>query len=165
MDTMDFQADFTAIMDMLKTRLGITNAIIRRLEGDELKTAGYFGYEKSEAQLRIFVGQGVTGRCAKENITIVINDLERYDGQYLAGISGARSELCIPIRRLGKLIGTLNVESVDKNNFTRDKIDVATGITEMLAHSLHDPTDAVGRNLARALAMLERNSNTIVTES
>jgi putative methionine-R-sulfoxide reductase with GAF domain len=112
MDTNCFQADFAAIMDMLKQRLVITNAIIRRLEGDELKTTGYFGYAESEARLQIFVGQGVTGRGAKDNQTIVINGLEAYDGQYLTGISGARSELCIPIRRLGKLIGTLNVESV-----------------------------------------------------
>lgn len=158
MTSKDFQGDFTDIMETLKCRMGITNAIIRRLEGDELKTVAYFGYNEKEACLRIFVGQGVSGRCAKEARTIIVNDLEQYDGQYISGIDGAKSELCVPLARAGTVVGTLNVESTSRDNFTHDKIDIAERIAAMLVHSVANPENQAGRSLARALALLEKNS-------
>ena len=155
MSTHNFHHDFNFIMDQLRTRLGITNAIVRRLEGDELVTAGYFGYDEAEARLRIFIGQGVTGRCAAERRTVIIDDLAVYRGQYLAGISGARSELCVPLELGGRLVGTLNIESVERANFTPVRIALVARLANLLAHSIADPDNAAGLALARTLAMLE----------
>ena len=156
MDNKDFQEDFNFIMDMLKNRMGINNAIIRKLEGEELKTVAYFGYDEKEANLQVFVGQGVTGRCAAEKKNIVVDDLESYDGNYIAGIKGAKSELCIPLTRFGKLIGTLNIESLEKNNFTPEKIRIAEKICETLAHGIANPENSAAMKIARAMAMLDK---------
>ena len=154
----DFHEEFNEIIELLKLRLGIRNAILRRLEGEELLTIAYYGYGEDEARLRIFVGQGVTGLCAREKKTIVINDLAHYSGQYLAGIDNARSELCIPLMLSERLIGTFNIESTDKDNFTPDKIDLITRMSGMLVYSVADSENKTGRLLASALARLEKNS-------
>lgn len=151
----DFHDAVNDIMDQLKSKLGISNAIVRRLEGDELKTVAYFGYGEEEANLRIFVGQGITGLCAKENRIVVINDLKSYSGQYLSGIDNARSEVCAPIVAGGRLVGTFNIESPYPGNFTQDKIDTIVRMAGMLATNVagnHNPTS---NRLAKALAALE----------
>jgi putative methionine-R-sulfoxide reductase with GAF domain len=152
----DFHEDFNQIIDLLKIRLGISNAILRKLEGEELKTVGYYGYDEKEATLKIVIGQGVTGLCAKEQRNIVINDLEHYAGQYLSGIDNAKSELCIPLMFSKRLLGTLNIESTEKDNFTQDKIALISRIAEMLVQSLANSENQTGRLLASALARLEK---------
>ncbi|MBI4977961.1 MAG: GAF domain-containing protein [Spirochaetes bacterium] len=156
MSDLGFHGDFKDIMGLLKDRLGINNAILRKLDGDELKTIAYFGYGENEAMMKIMVGQGVTGLCAKEKKNIVINDLEHYAGMYLSGIDGAKSELCIPLLLSGRLIGTLNIESIEKSNFSKEKIDLAVRIAQMLVHSVADLGNKTGRHLARTLALLEK---------
>ncbi len=152
----EFNNDFNFIIDLLKKRLGITNAIIRQLEGDELKTLAFFGYNEKEANLKIFLGQGVSGLCAQENRTILIQDLEIYSGEYLAGINSAQSELCIPLVFRNSVIGTFNIESTEKNNFTIDKIELIHKLAKMLVYSIAEPENETGRNLARTMAMLEQ---------
>jgi putative methionine-R-sulfoxide reductase with GAF domain len=155
MSNTDFHGAFNEIMAQLKEKLGISNAIIRKLENDELKTAAYFGYGREEALLRIFLGQGVSGRCAEDKTTVVINDLSRYNGQYIAGIDNAQAELCIPMMIAGKVIGTFNIESTYKDNFTPEKVEFISRMAKMLVHNLASIENKAGLRLARALANLE----------
>lgn len=147
--------DLNEILEMLRKKLCIDNAIIRRLEGEELKTVAYFGYGKEEALLRIMVGEGVTGHCAREKEPVIINDLSRYGGSYLAGIDNAQSEFCMPLLLGKRLVGTFNTESTAKDNFTPERVALISRLGEMLAHSVADSANRTGRLLATALARLE----------
>jgi putative methionine-R-sulfoxide reductase with GAF domain len=144
-------------MTLLKNRIGINNSIIRRLVGDELITVCHYGYNKKEAQLQIYLGEGVTGRCAVEKNCIIINDLDIYNGQYIAGIKNAKSELCIPLISNGKFIGTFNIESTEKGNFTKDKIDLIKSLSEILLLSLVSPETEASNKLVKTLLTLKKN--------
>lgn len=159
----DFHDAFNDVLEQLQAKLGVSNAIIRKLEGDELKTVAYFGYGEREANLRIFVGEGITGRCAEENAPVVINDLGIYDGQYIAGISEAQSEACLPMRVSSRLVGTFNIESRTKHNFTPEKLQFLERMAGLLATNVADTQNKAGTKLARALARLDSISKT--TES
>jgi putative methionine-R-sulfoxide reductase with GAF domain len=154
----DFHGSFNEIIGMLENRLGVHNAILRKLVGDELKTIAYYGYGEQEAHLKIVVGQGVTGLCAKEKKVIVINDLSRYSGQYLAGIGDAKSELCLPLLISDRLVGTFNIESTMVDNFSNDKIELIKNMSDMLAYSAANSENKTGSLLASALARLEKQS-------
>lgn len=157
MDSEKFQEDFNAIMVLLKNRIGINNSIIRKLIGDELVTVGSYGYNNKEANIKIFLGEGVTGRCAVEKKVIVINDLENYTGQYITGIKNAKSELCIPMKKAGTFIGTFNIESTEKGNFTKDKVDLTVSLTEILVLSVVNPETGASSKLVRTLLTLKKN--------
>jgi putative methionine-R-sulfoxide reductase with GAF domain len=149
--------DLNEILMMLKEKLCIDNAIIRRLEGEELKTVAYFGYRKEEAMLRIMIGEGVTGLCAQKKSPVVINDLSHYGGAYLAGIDNSKSEFCMPLMLGNGLIGTFNTESTARDNFTPERIELITRLGGMLASSVANLENRTGRLLASALARLEKS--------
>lgn len=125
MSTATAKYTFTEMIEFISARLNLDNAILRRLNAGRLFTVAAFGYGEEECRLHIFLGQGVTGQCALLGETICINDLSTYQGEYLAGIREARSELCIPlIGDQGMVVGTLNLESTIPCNFTEEKRDL-----------------------------------------
>ncbi|OHD21406.1 MAG: hypothetical protein A2086_10265 [Spirochaetes bacterium GWD1_27_9] len=148
------EKNFKEIIKILETRYNIKNAIIRKLENDELITIAYTGYGYAEAHISIRVGEGVTGTCASERRTIVINDLDTYKGKYIKGISCAKSEICIPIKYSGEVIGTFNIESSEKNSFSPDKVDFLERITDNITTSLVTSNETIFR-LAKSMAILE----------
>ncbi|HOJ65023.1 MAG TPA: GAF domain-containing protein [Spirochaetota bacterium] len=152
---------FNEILEILKEKLRIKNAILRKLENEELITVAYFGYGEEEANIIIKIGRGVTGLTALRNKTIVINDLDNYKGEYIKGISNAKSEVCIPIRdKDNKVIGTFNIESEIPNNFTKEKVDFLESIALMLSNVLKKENSSENKvasmNLAKSLAVFEK---------
>lgn len=155
-----FNLKFNEIMVILKEKLKIKNAIVRKLEEDQLITIGYLGYGEEEANIIIKIGKGVTGLTALKNQTIVINDLDNYKGEYIKGIDNAKSEICIPIRDSdNKVLGTLNIESEIVNNFTKEKVEfleiVASMITPVLKNRERDHKET-SMNLLKSMAIFEK---------
>ncbi len=84
----------------------------------ELKIAYAVGYPDGvAASLRLKVGQGVVGASVKEGRTMLINDVHE-DPRYLGPVPGAMSQLAVPLRHKGRVIGALNLLSEKKSAFT-----------------------------------------------
>ena len=84
----------------------------------ELAIAYAVGYPEEIVQhFTIKVGQGTVGRAVEEQRTIVIDDVET-DPHYLAVVPGAKSQLSVPLRNKGQVIGALNLLSEKPANFT-----------------------------------------------
>lgn len=133
LEKLNVQEGFVELIDILHERFGLSNAILRYYDGELLRTKAAWGYGEEASVLDILPGSGVTGMAFAENQTIIINDLENYEGEYLPGIEGARSELCIPVcGERGIALGTLNVESRNKNNFTPEKVEILQKLTRGL---------------------------------
>lgn len=64
-------------------------------------------------------GQGISGLVAATGQGYVCRDASS-DPHYLAGLSGARSSVTVPIRRGEAVIGTLNVESTAPQRFDEE---------------------------------------------
>jgi sigma-B regulation protein RsbU (phosphoserine phosphatase) len=75
------------------------------------------------ARLSLPLNQGITGAAAAEKRTIRVDDV-REDPRYLACDLGngveVRSELVVPLLRIDRLIGVLDLESTKPKSFTAD---------------------------------------------
>lgn len=102
---------------------GFENAIIRLLDHErkELVTVASFGYPEDAECMLIRTGEGIMGQVALTGQALLVEDVELEPG-YIGGISGARSELAVPLVAKGRVIGVFNVESRQPNAFAETDI-------------------------------------------
>lgn len=88
-------------------------------EKRELLTIAYAeGYaDEIVKHFTLQVGQGIVGTAVAEQRPILLNDVDS-DPRYLAVVPGARSQLVVPLRNKGKVIGALNLLSDELGAFT-----------------------------------------------
>jgi len=84
----------------------------------ELTIAYSVGYPEEVARtLRLKVGSGLVGAAVAEGLPILVNDVHT-DPRYFEAVPGSRSELVVPLRRKGRVIGALNLLSDTPGQFT-----------------------------------------------
>ena len=69
---------------------------------------------------RIGFGKGVCGTAWAKDSTIVVPDVEKFPG-HIACSSESRSEIVVPVRSKGRIIGVLDIDSAELGTF--DSID------------------------------------------
>ncbi len=84
----------------------------------ELRIAYAVGYPDGalESQ-RLSVGQGVVGAAVQEGRPILVNDIRR-EPRYLGPLRNMLSQLAVPMRRKGRVIGALNLLAETTDAFT-----------------------------------------------
>ncbi len=102
-------------------------------DGDELLLGPFQGQPACQ---RIRLGQGVCGRAAQEQRTIVVPDVRNFPG-YIACTPETLSELVVPLSWDGCLYGVLDLDSPRLGRFTSED---ASGL-EDLALRLLSATD------------------------
>ncbi len=80
-----------------------------RVEGDELVLGPWCG-PAATGHVRIPVGEGICGAAAASGRTEVVDEVAGA-GRYLACFPSTRSEIVVPVRRGGRVIGELDVDS------------------------------------------------------
>jgi L-methionine (R)-S-oxide reductase len=88
---------------------------IYRLEGATLVLDGWDG-ERATEHLRIPVGQGLCGRAAREDRTVLVGDVSS-EPEYLACFLDTRSEIVVPVRAAGKVVGEIDVDGRRPNAY------------------------------------------------
>ncbi len=81
------------------------------LNGEELHLGPWSGRHATDHTV-ISVDEGICGAAIRENQTIIIDDV-RSDPRYLACFLETRSEIVVPIRSKGKLIGEIDIDGVE----------------------------------------------------
>ncbi len=103
-----------------------------RLIDDNLYLSSFMG---KPACIKIPVGKGVCGTCIKENKTIVVDNVHKFEG-HIACDSASNSEICIPIYKNNILYGLLDIDSpiINRfNNIDKDNLEkIATIISTAL---------------------------------
>jgi sigma-B regulation protein RsbU (phosphoserine phosphatase) len=85
---------------------------------DELRIAYAVGYPDDLAKtFTLKVGQGLVGIAVAEQRPILVNDVAA-DPRYIGVVPGIQSDLVVPIRHKGKVLGALNLLSDRKGAFT-----------------------------------------------
>jgi phosphoserine phosphatase RsbU/P len=89
----------------------------------DLHIAYAVGYpEEVVRTFRLQVGQGIVGAAVAERRPILLDDVDT-DPRYLKTVPGVRSQLAVPLRHKGRVIGALNLLSDKRAAFTeRDEI-------------------------------------------
>ena len=84
----------------------------------ELRIAYATGYpDDAVLRQRLRVGQGVVGAAVEESRPILVNDI-RLEPRYLGPLRNMLSQLAVPMRRKGKVIGALNLLAETTDAFT-----------------------------------------------
>jgi signal transduction histidine kinase len=68
---------------------------------------------------RLIVGQGVTGWVAETGVPLRLGNVKK-DPRYVRVQRGLRSELAVPMRITGRVIGVISVDSTRLNHFTAE---------------------------------------------
>src|SRR5436190_1654747 len=91
---------------------------------NELTTAYAVGYpEQTVKTLRVPIGHGLVGAAVREGQPILVNDVHD-DPRYVEAVPGSRSELVVPLRRKGRVIGALNLLSDRPDEFSGADQDI-----------------------------------------
>jgi sigma-B regulation protein RsbU (phosphoserine phosphatase) len=84
----------------------------------DLRIAYAVGYpEGAPDTMRLKVGQGVVGAAVEEGRPILVNDI-REEPRYVGPLRNMLSQLAVPMRRKGRVVGALNLLSETEGAFT-----------------------------------------------
>ena len=96
---------------------------------DRLNWAGFYWMENGRlvlgpfqgkpACVEIEVGKGVCGTAVQENRTVVVEDVHQFPG-HIACDCASNSEIVVPIRKDGRVIGVLDIDSPVLARFTEE---------------------------------------------
>jgi diguanylate cyclase (GGDEF)-like protein len=90
------------------------------------------GYEEAFTVNPIPLGEGVTGRCAESGNVLLVQDVFLNE-DYIEGVRGARSELALPLKVEGRVIGVLNAESTRPHAYSGDHVRALSVIAQQAA--------------------------------
>ena len=113
----DLIARMANVASMIHHTFGFWWTGFYRVEGNELILGPFQG---PLACTRIAFGRGVCGTAWRDEQTIVVPDVELFEG-HIACSSASRSEIVVPLRHEGAIIGVLDFDSCDVE--TIDSID------------------------------------------
>src|SRR6187455_2340727 len=100
------------------TRFSAFSVYLLDEKRQELRIAYAVGYpEEVWSTLRLKVGQGVVGAAVQEGRPILVNDIRR-EPRYMGPLRNMLSQLAVPLRRKGKVIGALNLLNKVEGAFT-----------------------------------------------
>ncbi len=100
------------------------------VEGDELVLHNFIGAASPHTRIRI--GEGICGAAAQEKRTVLVPDVSQ-DQRYLACSLETRSEIVVPITKLGYVFGEIDIDSHTPDAFGEQDQLVLEGVARKLA--------------------------------
>lgn len=82
---------------------------VYRVDGSDLVLRAWKGPAPTE-HVRIPIGMGICGLAARENQTVVVDDVAK-DPRYLQCFLHTKSEIVVPIRAAGQVVGEIDIDS------------------------------------------------------
>jgi PAS domain S-box-containing protein len=142
--TLDLDAVLREAAQALHQRFGYHNALVLTMDpkGDRLtvrEVAGQYA-DALHHELSVGLDQGVTGWCARHGETILVNDVAadpRYVNSYPDRIV-SRSELAVPIRVTGEVVGILDVQSDDIDAFDEGDVLLMETLADQIAVAMEN---------------------------
>src|SRR6187549_1452591 len=126
----DLGREITAVLDLEELLAKIPQLIARLTKfsafsvylldekRQELRIAYAVGYpDAALLNMRLRVGQGVVGAAVQEGRPILVNDI-RQEPRYMGPLRNMLSQLAVPMRRKGRVIGALNLLNEAEGAFT-----------------------------------------------
>ncbi|MBQ0025276.1 MAG: GAF domain-containing protein [Bacteroidales bacterium] len=109
----DMIANMANVSALLHNIFGFWWTGFYRVQGDELVLGPFQG---PLACTRIPFGKGVCGSAWKADRSIIVPDVEKFPG-HIACSSESRSEIVVPVRKDGKIIAVLDIDSRELDSF------------------------------------------------
>lgn len=123
----------------LVTNLANTSSILFRME--DVNWAGFYllidnelvlgPFQGDVACTKIPLGKGVCGKSAKTRQTIIVDDVNLFDG-HIACSSLSKSEIVVPLIKEEKLIGVIDVDSPIYSRFKKEEQEFLEQVRDLL---------------------------------
>ncbi|HRX14194.1 MAG TPA: GAF domain-containing protein [Eubacteriales bacterium] len=91
-------------------------------------------FQGKPACVRIPLGKGVCGTAASQNKTFIVEDVHKFSG-HIACDCESKSEIVVPIRYNGKVIGVFDVDSPIYGRFSAYEKEFFENICDLLQKS------------------------------
>ncbi len=95
----------------------------------------YYGVEPQVRDLTVPLGQGVTGTVARTGKPLVVSDVRARPG-YIQVSPAVRSELCVPVRAGGQVVGVINVESARQDAYAQEDLHLLSAVAGQVGIAL-----------------------------
>jgi len=112
----DRVANLANVVAALKQQFGWLWVGFYLVKGGELVVGPFQG---PVACTRISKGRGVCGTSWQEGRTLIVPDVEAFPG-HIACSSLSRSEIVVPVFHQGEVVGVLDVDSIELNDFDEE---------------------------------------------
>lgn len=86
-------------------------------------------FQGKAACIHIAQGKGVCGTAAAENRTVRVQNVHEFPG-HIACDSASRSEIVVPLRQNGKVVGVMDIDSPEYDRFSPED---QTGLEQVAA--------------------------------
>lgn len=126
----DMIARMANVASMIHHTFGFWWTGFYRVAGNELILGPFQG---PLACTRIAFGRGVCGTAWRKEQTIVVPDVEQFEG-HIACSSASRSEIVVPLRQNGVIIGVLDIDSCELATFDATDREWLERIVALLTH-------------------------------
>ena len=101
------------------------------VRGDNLILGPWMGEQVTE-HTKIPIGYGICGSAAESGKTEIVPDVSK-DRRYLACFISTRSEIVVPIKKNGKIIGEIDIDSDIPDAFDESDVMFLEKIADMLS--------------------------------
>jgi len=88
-------------------------------------------FQGKPACVRIAVGKGVCGTAVARGVSVLVEDVDAFPG-HIACDGDSRSELVVPLRHAGRVVGVLDLDSPRVGRFTDADRMGFEGLVEVL---------------------------------
>src|SRR5262249_23338990 len=130
---------FEDVARLLRKNLDVRYVMLGTIEYEEgrIITRATEGIEPELAERHKSQGidQGIIGEVAESGKTVIINDVAK-SARYLDAIPDTRSEMCIPLKVFGKVVGFLNIENDRLGSFEQADIEIFEAAANLLAQAM-----------------------------
>jgi len=104
------------------------------VEGEYLVLGPWKGRQATE-HMKISIGDGVCGSAAQSGKTEVVADVSK-DARYLACFVSTRSEIVVPIKKKGVVVGEIDIDSDVSNAFSESDVVFLEKVADMLGEHI-----------------------------
>ncbi len=126
--TLDIDEVLKQILESLQRVVGYVAGGIFLVDekSSNINTAHSVGYARGSDEIfQLKIGQGLAGWTAKTGEAVIIPDVSK-DDRYLNTNPGTKSEIVVPIKIDGRIIGVINLESDKISAYNRNSLDLIT---------------------------------------
>ncbi|MDP2807887.1 MAG: GAF domain-containing protein, partial [bacterium] len=135
--TLQLQDLLPQLCAILKDTFGYSKIAILLTDSQlgELELMASLGYPDNikETGRKVKIGsEGITGRAAMTGEAVIVNDVSK-EPSYICIDQCTRSEMAVPLKLKGRVIGVINVESDDINDFDRIDLNLLTTLATQIS--------------------------------
>lgn len=133
--SLDLETISQTVVKKLKETFHYSHVSIYFLKDDFLNLAAQVGYPEEMVIRNIHISQGVSGRAIRTKSIQFIEDTSK-DDSFLKADRNLSSEICVPLMKEDRVLGTLNIESSRDSGLTQKDVDLLSAIAGPIAISV-----------------------------